>query len=198
MIRQFLISGSILLLGTLPAVACIFPHYSPAELRQQNRDARAASKPVVTGADCSFVNAGLNDGLSGGPAIRLENSRIYHVLGTSKGVVSDVMVVDCEGRSATRVRPDFIQNDNYALDSCGGEHGDRYPLLAPEGPLSLTEGSNLAAFEGIAKKTGKVRVDGEMPAYFADFLDKPLPRKDRVDFLCGCRRYHPQSAGGNS
>ena len=198
MIRQLLISCGICLLGALPALACSIPHFSSAELRQQNRDARAASKPVVTGVDCSFVNAGLNDHLSGGPAIRLENSRIYHVLGTVKGAVGDVMVVDCDGRSATRVRSEIIQNDNYALDSCGGKHGDLYPLLAPNGPLSLTEGSNLAAFESIAKETGTVRVDANMRAFFKDRLGKPLPRKDRLDFLCGCRRYYPQSAGGKS
>ena len=120
------------------------------------------------------------------------------MLGTVKGAVSDVIVVDCDGRSATRVRSGYIQNGNYSQNSCGGEHGDLYPLLAPKGPLSLTEGSNLAAFESIAKETGTVRVDANMRAFFKDRLGKPLPRKDRLDFLCGCRRYYLQSAGGKS
>ncbi|WP_299725170.1 hypothetical protein [uncultured Tateyamaria sp.] len=177
------------------ALACEVQFQTPAEKRQINRDARANSKPVEMGRYCSFVNGGLYDQVSGGDAQPLDKSRVYHVLDTAEGVASDLMVVDCDALAVTRVIAGYIDNDNYSIDSCGHELGDREPIIAPAGPLTLTEGDGLAAFEQIAMQTRKVWVDGDLAALRLDLEGGPVPRKDRVDFLCGCRLHHPQSKG---
>jgi len=160
-------------------------------MREQNRQAIQASKPVTTGEDCSFVNGGIYDNFSGGPAISVGDKRFYQVLGTEAGQVTDALVVDCGQRLVTRVMSGFIKNENYAQGSCGNEFGDRFALLAPKGALTLTEGATLQDFERIAEATGKVQVDGTLLALTKDLQGKNLPKRDRIDFLCGCKLLYP-------
>ena len=176
------------------AFGCSFDPISEEEQREQNREAVRASKSVTQGRDCSFVNGGIYDNFSGGPAISVGEDRFYQVLRTEAGQVVDALVVDCGERAATRVISDFIKNENYVEGSCGGDQGDRFALLAPAGPLTLTEGRTLEDFEQIANETGKVLVDGSLEALRMDTLGKKLPKRDQVNFFCGCKLFYPDLA----
>jgi hypothetical protein len=170
--------------------ACSMEPYDAAEIFRDVQN----SKSVTTGDNCSFVNGGTYSQFSGGPAINLENERFYQVLETEGGIVTDVLVVDCNESAVTRISAAYIKNKNYAEDSCGGEHGDRHTMLAPKGPLTLLEGGSLADLEKIAEASGHANV-GWIKALIYDPLDKKLPRRKQVDFLCGCQKFYPESNG---
>lgn len=169
------------------ANACIIIPFTGAK----KLEIRKASKAVVTNADCSFENAGLWDRHSAGPAVSLGNNRFYQIRGQSPDVVSSVLVADCQEREVIgidryhNVRPE---------DSCSLA-ADPLPLLSPEGPLTLKEGKDLSELSRIGESEGTIVVNQELKDLLETPWGKPMPSKDRVDLLCGCRLHYPDSPG---
>ncbi|MFW2541756.1 hypothetical protein ACN2XU_03860 [Primorskyibacter sp. 2E107] len=187
--------GAAAVLTAGQALACSINPISEDERLRQAYDQRMKSKPVVTRKDCSFVNGGVHDTFSGGPAIDLGSARFYQVLETVEGKVTSALVADCGTREVIRLNSAVIDNENRVEGPCGGEDGDRYTLVGAGGTLSLTEGKDVKALSNIAKGMSEVYVDEAVwPLRMAD-RDVPVLPKDRVDFLCGCRIFYPDSAG---
>lgn len=179
-----------------PVAACSLEEATPSVKMKYRRD----SKPVETAADCSFRNGGIFDTISGGPAKRLGNGRFYQHLTVSQvpGVSPDILVVDCDRREAIRLFARFVRNARYQKDTCGAEYGDQYPILAPQGPLTLLEGATLDDLAAIAEASGTVESDTELFVLTTAYPLSQLPRKDRIDLLCGCKLYYPDSSGAKS
>ena len=177
------------------ASACSIAFKPEAERRADNANWLRSSPPVHTGSTCAFVNGGYGDTLSAGPAIPLEQERFYQVLGTENGVVTEVLLTDCARREVVRLEAGYIQNNNYVQDSCGGEYGDRFAIFQPAGPFTLNEGRSFDAFKRLVQRNRGIVIDEEIRSLVDDSMGQPLPRKDQVDFLCGCRVLFPGSAG---
>lgn len=188
----FCVIASLTLVSAKEAFACSVVHMSDAEKKSYNQDLLKDSAAVQTGKHCSFINGGLLDITSAGSAIALGKERFYQVLNTQNGFATDILVVDCQQQAATRLVSGVVRNANYIEDSCGSPHGDRHPIVAPKGPLTLEEGNDLYELEDIAKSTKKVE-EGELEHLIYDRLGNRLPDKDRIDFFCGCRLFHPES-----
>lgn len=174
-----------------PAVmACvIFP-----PTKEEKLQARLDSKPVETSVSCAFKNAGLNDRVSAGPAIKLGEDRFYQDRNPGAGVASSVLLADCAAREVIGVR----RFRNIVETSCLMFEAEWLPVLKPEGPLSLTEGETLSDFIDIAASADKnIEIDETLSWAFTDPWGRSLPQKDRVDLLCGCKIFYPDSAGAN-
>lgn len=184
------------LLGHAAQACTVFP-MSEDEKAAAARAERETSLSAVTGKDCSFKNGGILE-VQGGPAIKLGNERFYQVLWELDGAPRDILVTDCGGREVIRLIGGFIQNENYSMDSCGGQQGDRYAIIAPQGPLTLSEGASFAEFKTIARAAEGVGVDEGLTKFFYGREGAKITPRDEVDFLCGCRLFYPESKGARS
>ena len=107
----------------------------------------------------------------------------------------DFLVADCTTREIVRIRSSFVYDDDTILDSCGFGDGEYQALVTPTGPLSLSTGSTLTELISAARATGKAVVDVQVAFLFEDGYGKKYRKKDRIDVLCGCRMFYPDSAG---
>lgn len=177
-------------LSVQSASACMYVEPS----RDEQNQMRQSSKPVETGADCSFVNGGVDDTYAGGPATKLGNNRFYQILEAEQGVPNSVIVADCGAREVIWLKR---VHHKATLDSCSEETVD-LPILKPAGPLDLTEGDTLSDLIRFAVQLGReINVDEALSWAFVDPWGRSLPQKDKVDLLCGCKLFYPDSAGAN-
>lgn len=177
-------------LSVQPASACMYV----APSRDVQNETRRMSKPVETGADCSFVNGGVDDTIGAGPATQLGDSRFYQIMSTEEGVPNSVIVADCGAREVIWLKRVHVKS---AIDSCTVDTVD-LPILKPAGPLDLTEGDTLSDLIRFARQTDReINVDESLSWAFNDPWGRSLPQKDKVDLLCGCKLFYPDSAGAN-
>lgn len=160
------------------------------------------SQPVAMGANCAFVNAGLQDRTSGGPPVPVGNARFYQVIeqGVTLSNFPSAIVVDCEEKAMTLVIAEPTGTD-HLLSSCGSFAKEFHEFLPPNGPLDFTEGHDLTAFEQIAIAAAEMTIDPNVRTLVGPDLwlgGITFPLKDRVDFLCGCKIHYPDSAGAQS
>ncbi len=187
-----------MLMLTFPsaALACTFIAPTGAEKWTHIR----ASEPLKMDASCAFVNGGISDEISGGPAVPLGDGRFYQLVenGLFNRTIPTAIIVDCNFRQMTMIGAKYINlDDEEPHDPCFGPvSGELSHFLPPDGPLELTEGRDLLEFEEIAFKTEDIQVVANGGRVMGpDIYGIPYPRKDRVDFLCGCKIHYPESAG---
>ncbi|MFQ6552852.1 hypothetical protein AAD018_010980 [Aestuariibius insulae] len=181
-LRTFLITVTSSVAFAQTSIACSFTR-PPPEWQQQ-----LSSQSVAVGLSCSFENAGLTDHISAGPAKDLGSGQIYQRVNDQSYFV---MFADCNTREATLLwgppTPSAVE------DSCG--YYDGYEaLVGDDAILSRTTGGNLHEFVAAAKDLGATELNpikylNETPS------GKPVWRRDRIDLLCGCRIFYPDSPG---
>jgi hypothetical protein len=184
-------SLALLMIAGVPTVsgACsIFPEArSASEIRRE-------SAPVAVDKSCGVRNGGVNDRLTLGPAIKLENGRLYQIVNEDAG---QVLVADCKTREATVLVGRFIP---VSEDSCG-PYGTNAPLVGDRSQFSLDAGADLQDLVTLASTKDAREQD---PIYrffrFSGKNDKvyKVGRKDEFDLLCGCKIFYPRSRGAKS
>lgn len=174
------------LVSAAPAMACspFFEHRSASAIR-------AESKPVSVDNACRALNVGVYDGYSLGPAQGLENGRVYQEI---NGNDFEVLIGDCNSREVTILLGPATQ---VGENTCGPEY-DYAPLTGPRSAFSLNRGDDLHDLVKQLEEAGGV--ENNPQDLFLRFEAKngkkhKVGRKDRVDLLCGCKLYYPDSPG---
>ncbi len=193
MIKAALIGLSCLVPGVGTACSIAFDEVCDAERKAAIRE----NRPVATGRRCAFVNAGVPDIISGGPAIALEADRFYQHVWYARPFLDGppdgpaALQVDCGAHDVTMIRATYKKPYTFE-DSCYGPGSEEFnDFLQPNGPLTLLEGASLADFERIAEETDEIDVYPRL----GDLHYEGIPAKERVDFMCGCRLHYPNSNG---
>ena len=147
---------------------------------------RMSSKPVKVSEKCGFKNAGVYDDIEAADAVDLGQGRILQDTGDG----TSVLVIDCMASEAIEV---IGKATKIGETSCGPDFVFGQ-VKSPKGPMTLLEGKHLTELAALARQRG-LRADEELDYLFNDPWGKPLWRKERVDLLCGCKLYYPESAG---
>lgn len=203
------LAAAALLAGAQGAVACSVAAQSEAELKRLAVKLRQESLPVQTGADCAFRNGGLEDDLSAGPAVDRGNGWVtQRLMPEALDGAEKLLVVNCNAREAISLAVDYapIDPQNYTKDlvedGCNGlqydaSWGPQYPsVVAPEGPMDLAAFADVSAVVQGARHAGLV-VDTRLAALLRDDFGRKYQPKDRIDLLCGCKLFYPESAGAS-
>jgi hypothetical protein len=167
--------------SSCPGHACI-----PLGLGQSNFRIQLLSAPVNVAPDCSFVNGGVFDNIRFTPANDLGQGRVYQ---TYVGWEDEALVVDCNSREAIilvgPIEPDVITNCGDWVSS---------PLIGPDGVVTLQEGSNLHELAAHVRSLGGGFRDPNRELNETPW-GEPVWRRDRVNLLCGCNIFYPDSPG---
>ncbi|MEJ1991995.1 MAG: hypothetical protein P8X50_09870 [Maritimibacter sp.] len=184
MIRLFPISAVLWTLTVQASLACtIFPEERTAA------EVRRDSLPVVQGANCAFQNGGLDDLFSAGPAEDMGNGRVVQMIDESRA-----LVIDCNGRELIEIAGPLVANTSEFISCCDPMEVNA-AVRKPAGPLTLKEGDTLDGLRAAARAVN-APIDEDIAWLFHDRYGKPYRQKDRVDTLCGCKLFYPDSPGG--
>lgn len=157
------------------------------------------SDPTTQTEQCAFVNAGIDDNESGGDAFDLGNGRIAQLM---NGHDYMALIVDCNASEATMLRGDVLPDRSISV--CITDHDIFEPVVGADADLSLSAGESLAELVNLAAAVGWLASDPEwsLNTYPWDERDAqgqrinaPVWPRDRVDLLCGCRIFYPDSPG---
>ncbi|MEL6586631.1 MAG: hypothetical protein AAFY65_10445 [Pseudomonadota bacterium] len=176
--------GAVCAFAAQPALAC---SPLPADTRSQAEILRS-STPVRVTAQCAFTHGGVRDDKYGGIAEDLGGGRVSQILFDGN---STVLVADCTRREAAVLTapPDPTEDP---ISTCGPS---RYlPLTGPNAILDLSAGGDLRALMARATAVG-VREGNPITILNTTPWGTQVPRKDRIDLLCGCKLHYPSSPG---
>ena len=181
-LRTFLLTIAGSLFFAQASIACSF-NPPPPEWQQH-----LSSRAVAVGPSCSFENAGLTDHISAGPAEDLGSGRVYQRV---NGQDHFVMFADCNTREVTLL---WGPPTPSAAEEVCGFFDDYEPLVGDEALLPATTGESLLEFVAAARELGATERD---PIKYINETSsgKPVWRRDRVDLLCGCKIFYPESPG---
>ncbi|SFJ27980.1 hypothetical protein [Jannaschia pohangensis] len=146
------------------------------------------SRPVEVTAQCAFTNGGGSDNLSGGDAVDLGNGRVAQSLLYNNVAV---LVSDCQSREATMFYAP-VDESKGPFTTCGPT--DFLTTLGPDAIVDLSAGATLTELVEIVTPAGLRETDPIRALNTAPW-GKPVPRKDRIDLLCGCKLFYPDSPG---
>jgi hypothetical protein len=140
---------------------------------------------------CEFLYGGILDGISAGPAIDLGGGRIAQPDAGGSWSDKGVLVVDCNTRQATLL---FGPEDrSQSEDSCIGF--PHKPLMGAGRVADLRLPGSLHDLEDSVLAVGGRSGDPNSWNY-DEAAQKPVPVRDNIDLLCGCKLHYPESAGG--
>jgi len=179
------LSLAALTLGAAPAAWACSP--SVPEPRTSVEMIRQ-SQPVEVTAQCAFSKGGVNDDLRGDDAVDLGGGRVAQNLFYNNFAV---LVSDCESREATMFYAP-VDESKGPFSTCGPD--DFLPTLGPDAIVDLAAGATLTELVEIVKPAGLREADPIRALNTAPW-GKAVPRKDRIDLLCGCKVFYPDSPG---
>jgi hypothetical protein len=151
------------------------------------------SRPVQQLDNCAFDNAGVYDQWSAREAENIGHGRIAQRLWGSRSA----LIVDCNTREATILEGPSVQmvgpDGEELSDSCGPTYFT-YDIIGPDAVVSLADGANLTEMVATAVAAG-ARESDPVERYLTDPWGDPVWPRDRVDLLCGCSIFYPDSQG---
>jgi hypothetical protein len=154
-----------------------------------NAQIKLDSAPLSVTASCGFQNGGVYDNLSAGNAEDLENGRVLQRVNETD---HSVLLADCGTREVTMLHGPFA----YDEDSLCGPMSFFDPLVGDNAIMSMSAGATLRELVDLAVQHGATE-QNPIEVFNTDPWGDPVDPKDRVDLLCGCQLYYPDSPGAN-
>ena len=159
-------------------------------------DPDAPNLPTKVGAQCSFENAGKGNGLGGdhqliwGQVVKKQGAELttqivsFSSFGCNTRQI--VLITDC-------AKPGVIAVEGVARPAdqriAGGDFTYAELAIGAKGKVRLSTSMSLVDMALKAQSAG-LNVHQDANELFAD-----LEPHDQFDLLCGCKLYHPESAG---
>ena len=151
------------------------------------------NKRVRQAADCSFVNGGKYDGISGPAAIDLGKGRIGQAIETMHMQdPSGFLVVVCAEHEAvvlTGVETSLPDGQSLSVgcQDSSTSYEELRAYLPGSGKFDYQAGKDFAGFKAHMGKVGM---------HYTEGLDRVYDRgqrRDRVNLLCGCQVFYPET-----
>ena len=172
--------GGLMLAGGAAACSLPEPSFHPGQDKLnaalQNL---LVNRRVRQAADCSFVNGGTRDEGKGSAAFDLGAGRVAQMLDRGWSMV----VTLCDERKTVILKG----LDIGEVNNCGEHGGDRASLDPTTGKFDFRAGKDFAGFLAHMDRVGMLHSEDLVEDLGMEH------GKDRIDLLCGCQVYYPQT-----